>query len=72
MSDETLSLVSCSLCLRVLHDSHWIDPRDAMRMLRRLELSTVVHLEPGICDRCTQRIVQLRPGSPQVRLQDAA
>lgn len=69
MSDKTLSLVSCSLCLRVLHDSHWIDARDAMRKLRRLELSTVVHLEPGICVRCTQLIVQR---SPQVRLQDAA
>jgi hypothetical protein len=44
---RTLILVSCSLCLRVLHDSHWIDARDAIRKLRRFELPTVVHLEPG-------------------------
>jgi hypothetical protein len=69
---RTLILVSCSLCLRVLHDSHWIDARDAIRKLRRFELPTVVHLEPGVCDQCGELIARRRASPPQDRLPDAA
>jgi hypothetical protein len=69
---RTLSLVSCSLCLRVLRDSQWIDARDAIRTLRKFEVPTVVHLEPGLCDQCGELIARRRANPPQDRLPDAA
>jgi hypothetical protein len=69
---RTLSLVSCSLCLRVLRDSDWVDARDAIRRLRNFELATVVHLEPGLCDECAELIDRRRANAPLDRLPDAA
>jgi hypothetical protein len=69
---RTLSLVSCSLCLRVLRDSDWVDVRDAIRGLRKFELPTVVHLEPGLCDECGDLIERRRSNVPQDRLSEAA
>jgi hypothetical protein len=69
---RTLSLVSCSLCLRVLRDSDWVDALDAIRRLRKFELPTVVHPEPGLCDECGDLIERRRSNAPQDRLPDAA
>jgi hypothetical protein len=69
---RTLSLVSCSLCLRVLRDSDWVDARDAIRRLRKFELPTMVHLEPGLCDECSDLVERRRANAPQDRLPDAA
>ena len=69
---RTLSLVSCSLCLRVHRDSDWVDARDAIRRLRKFEVPTVVHLEPGLCDECADLIDRRRANAPLDCLPEAA
>ncbi len=51
-----LSVVACSLCLRVRRDAVWVEPEDAIRELRTWELPSPVLLEPGLCDRCSDLI----------------
>lgn len=60
-SSSRLSLVACSLCLRVRSGSVWIEAREAIRKLRSFELAAPPHLAPGVCDRCTD-LVRARRG----------
>jgi hypothetical protein len=55
-SSPRLSVVACSLCLRVLRNSVWIAADEAIRRLRSYELPAPVLLEPGLCDRCNDAI----------------
>jgi hypothetical protein len=55
-SSPRLSVMACSLCLRVLRDSVWIAADEAIRRLRSYELPAPVLLEPGLCDRCSDAI----------------
>ena len=55
-STPRLSVVACSLCLRVLRNSVWIAADEAIRRLRSYELPAPVLLEPGLCDRCSDAI----------------
>ena len=55
-SPQRLSVVACSLCLRVLRNSVWIAADEAIRRLRSYELPAPVLLEPGLCDRCSDAI----------------
>jgi hypothetical protein len=55
-SSPRLSVVACSLCLRVLRNSVWIAADEAIRRLRSYELPAPVLLEPGLCDRCNDTI----------------
>jgi len=48
-------LVTCSVCLRVLQNSVWVDAVDLIRSLRTYELKVVPRLEPALCDRCERR-----------------
>jgi hypothetical protein len=47
------SLVTCSICLRVLHETGWIAAEDAIRELRTFDLPEPVRLAPGLCDDCS-------------------
>jgi hypothetical protein len=67
----TLSLVACSLCLRVHRGSGWIDAGVAIRRLRTFERSEV-RLEPGICDRCSELIARRRQDGFEQELELAA
>jgi hypothetical protein len=55
-SSPRLSVIACSLCLRVLRNSVWIAADEAIRRLRSYELPAPVLLEPGLCDRCSDAI----------------
>jgi hypothetical protein len=52
VSAPELSVVACSLCLRVYRDGIWIDAEEAIRELRSYEFSAPLPLEPGLCDQC--------------------
>jgi hypothetical protein len=54
------SLVSCSICLRVLRGSEWIEAERAIRALRSYELAAPPRLEPGLCDACAESISRRR------------
>jgi hypothetical protein len=62
-----LSVVACSLCLRVLRDSTWIEAEQAIRELRSYELPEPVLLEPGLCDQCSDVIQARRDTSRRSR-----
>lgn len=47
------SLVTCSICLRVLHETGWIAAEDAILALRTFEFPEPVRLAPGLCDDCS-------------------
>jgi hypothetical protein len=59
---EPLSVVACSLCLRVLHDSGWIEADRVIRELRTFELPAPIRLEPGLCDGCVELVDRRRTG----------
>jgi hypothetical protein len=56
-------LVVCSLCLRVHYDAHWVEAELVIRQLRTFDRPLLMRLEPGMCDACTDSIVQRRSRS---------
>jgi hypothetical protein len=59
-TEPRASLVSCSICLRVLRGSEWIEAERAIRALRSYELDAPPRLEPGLCDLCAHAIGRRR------------
>jgi len=55
-----LRVIACSLCLRVLHESGWIDANEAIRELRTFALPAPVGLDPGLCDSCLDSVAARR------------
>jgi hypothetical protein len=53
-------LVTCSLCLRVLRESEWVDAERVIREIHSYELEDLPHLLPGVCDDCADRIFARR------------
>ena len=51
-----LSVVACSLCLRVLRDGVWVDAEEAIRDLRSYDRPQPLALEAGVCDGCSDGI----------------
>ena len=55
-----LRVIACSLCLRVLHESGWIDAHEAIRRLRTFAHPAPVGLDPGLCDHCLEVVAARR------------
>jgi hypothetical protein len=67
-SRETRSpdqLVACSICLRVLRGSEWLDAEQVIRELRSYELASPPHLEPAVCEACAETIFAHRAQSEE-------
>ena len=62
--ESSMNLIACSLCLRVYHDSAWVEAERAIRKLRTYDRPAAVRLEPGICDTCSDHIARRRTESP--------
>lgn len=56
----SLSFVACSLCLRVLRGSDWIEADRAIRELRTFDFPAPVRLEPALCDTCVEIVARRR------------
>jgi hypothetical protein len=69
---DSLKVVACSLCLRVLHESGWVDAGQLIRERRTFDLPSPVHLESGICDGCIDRIAERRMAQSPQRSREAA
>jgi hypothetical protein len=57
---QPIRLVSCSVCLRVLHDSEWIPAEVAIRELHSYGFPEPVGLAPGLCDDCSAAVAERR------------
>jgi hypothetical protein len=57
---ETNSLITCSVCLRVLHGGEWIDAERAITLLRSFSHPVPPRLESAVCDHCQESIRRRR------------
>jgi hypothetical protein len=53
-------LISCSLCLRVLRGSEWLEAERVIREMRSYELETSPRLHGGVCEVCAESIFARR------------
>jgi hypothetical protein len=53
-------LVACSMCLRVLRGSEWLEAERVIDEIRSYELEAPPRLRPGLCDFCTESILSRR------------
>jgi hypothetical protein len=53
-------LVTCSMCLRVLRGSEWLEAERVIDEIRSYELEALPRLRPGLCDFCTESILSRR------------
>jgi hypothetical protein len=68
-TESRTDLVTCSLCLRVLRGSEWIDAEHVIREIRSYELEAPPRLHSGVCEFCAESIFSRRA---QVRERFAA
>jgi hypothetical protein len=54
------TLITCSLCLRVLRGSEWVDAERVIGELRSYEFDAPPQLEPAVCDFCADSILDRR------------
>ena len=59
-TDARTTLITCSLCLRVLRGSEWIEAESVIGEIRSYELETPPRLEPAVCDFCADSILNRR------------
>lgn len=59
-------LVACSVCLRVLRASRWVDAERVIRELRSFELEAPPRLEPALCTVCAESIFSRRSQAHEV------
>ena len=63
---ESTGLIVCSVCLRVLDGSTWIEAERAIATLRSFELPAPPRLGPALCERCTESIRRRRARVPEL------
>ena len=54
------SLTACSLCLRVLRDSEWIEAERVISEIRSYDLGSPPQLHSAVCDFCAESIFRRR------------
>ena len=59
-TESPTSLITCSLCLRVLRDSEWLEAERVIGEIRSYELEAPPRLEPAVCDLCADSIFSRR------------
>ena len=59
-------LITCSVCLRVLRSSEWIEAERVIREIRSFELEALPPLLAGICDSCADAIRRRRTRAVEV------
>ena len=62
-AQEPATFDACSLCLRVRHDSRWMEAETAIRAFRSFDHDELPRLRPAICDVCAG-LIALRRSAP--------
>jgi hypothetical protein len=58
--ESRADLITCSLCLRVLRGSEWIEAEHVISEIRSYELEAPPRLHAGVCDFCAESIFSRR------------
>jgi hypothetical protein len=53
-------LIACSLCLRVLRGSEWVEAERVISELRSFELEAPPRMRSGVCEVCAESIFSRR------------
>jgi hypothetical protein len=64
-SRRTHDLITCSLCMRVLRGSEWIEAERVIREIRSYELDELPRLHSRVCDVCAESIFSRRTSLEQ-------
>jgi hypothetical protein len=64
-SGSDAHLVTCSVCLRVLRSSQWVEAETVIRETRSFELEAPPRLEPALCTVCADSILSRRSEAQQ-------
>ena len=59
-------LITCSVCLRVLDGTTWIEAEEAIANLRTFELPDAPRLEAALCEHCVESIRSRRAPARQL------
>jgi hypothetical protein len=59
-------LITCSVCLRVLRSSQWVEPEIVIREIRSFELEAPPRLEPALCTVCAESILSRRSQAQEI------
>jgi hypothetical protein len=62
---RSLTLHTCSICLRVLHSGNWIDAETIIREQRSFERQSLPRLKPALCEACEESLHRRRVRSPE-------
>lgn len=65
-TEPRTALITCSLCLRVLRDSEWIEAERVITEIRSYELEAPPRLQSAVCDACAESIWSRRLQSEDV------
>jgi hypothetical protein len=65
-SGSVTGLVTCSVCLRVLRGSQWMEPEAVIREMRSFELEAPPRLEPALCTICADSILSRRSEAQEI------
>jgi hypothetical protein len=57
---DAIGLITCSVCLRVLDGTEWIEAERAITDLRSFALPVPPRLEAAVCDACMESIRRRR------------
>jgi hypothetical protein len=60
LKKSPMSLITCSICLRVHRGSEWTEAERVIREMRSYELDAPPRLQPGVCDDCAESIFSRR------------
>lgn len=55
-TESRTTLIACSLCLRVLRGSEWIEAERVIGEIRSYELDAPPRLESAVCNFCAESI----------------
>jgi hypothetical protein len=59
-TESRTDLIACSICLRVLRGSEWVEAERVIREVRSYELEDPPRLHSGVCDSCAEAIFSRR------------
>jgi hypothetical protein len=59
-TESRTDLTTCSLCLRVLRGSEWMEAERVIREMRSYELDAPPRLQSAVCDVCAEPIFSRR------------
>jgi hypothetical protein len=58
--ESRTDLITCSLCLRVLRGSEWMEAESVIREIRSYTFDALPRLQSAVCDVCAESIFNRR------------